>query len=204
MRDGIVIKQHKGWNTKQVWVHGHLAMQYRRVPKHVGFVSPMVNDENQDLCGGIARHDRPREMVVIVDRVLAGLKPLGSTVFFGVEAAGPSIDRVVESKLPYSVYAVTGHHPYGSAEPWIFAEVCQRGTLREEFDLDALVAAYRRSGVAHAVADEVQGALPAFADRTLASFFGRFDTNCNPAWVTGLVLDYPIENTIACYYGGVA
>lgn len=204
MRDGIIIKEHKRWNTKQVWVHGYLAMQYRRVPKRVSFASPMVNDENQDLCGGIPRHERPREMAVIVDRVLSGLKPLGSTVFPGMDAAGPSIDQVAMSGLPYSVYAVQGHQPYGSTEPWIFVEVCQSGTLRDLFDLRAVTAAYSRSGVSHHVIDEIRGELPDFADRTLASFFGRFDTNCNPAWVTGLVLGYPIENTIACYYGGVA
>jgi hypothetical protein len=37
------------------------------------------------------------------------------------------------------------------------------------------------------------------ADRKLSSFFGGWDSPPLPLWLTGLILGYPVENTISIY-----
>ena len=39
----------------------------------------------------------------------------------------------------------------------------------------------------------------AFADRKLSSFFDGWDSPPLPLWLTGLILGYPVENTISLY-----
>ena len=203
MRDGIIIKEHQRWNTKQVWVRGYLMMQYRRVPKALRFASPMVNDTNQDLCGGWSRpeHDARGEGAIIVDRVLAGLKPLGDAHFPSRAAAEPHLARIAAAGLPHAVREVTHmRRPGDTGECPVAVEVCQRGTLGGLFDLDALVDAYGSNVVPPLLAYTVSEQSLKVADRTLESFFGRWDVPRVWPWVTGLVLGYPVENTIALGY----
>lgn len=204
MRDGIVIKEHRHWNTKQVWNQGHLMMSYARVPKTASFRSRLVNDANQDLCGGWRRpeHQMLGEGAVIVERVLAGLKPLGSGPFWGVEAAQPSIDWVAASGLPYTVFSRVGHFSSLGGEPATLVEVCQRGTVSELFDLPALVDDYL-GALGERVASVVRQEVLAFGTQRLESFLGCWEAHHIPAWLRGLILGYPLENTISICYGGV-
>jgi hypothetical protein len=39
----------------------------------------------------------------------------------------------------------------------------------------------------------------AYADRALSTFFDGWDSPPLPLWLTGLILGYPVENTIALY-----
>lgn len=38
-----------------------------------------------------------------------------------------------------------------------------------------------------------------FADRLLSTFFEEWDSPLLPTWLTGLILGYPVENTISLY-----
>ena len=38
-----------------------------------------------------------------------------------------------------------------------------------------------------------------YADRALSSFFDDWDSPPLPLWLTGLILGYPVENTISLY-----
>lgn len=188
-KHGIYIIEHRDWNTKQVWANGHLVMTYRRQPKQLRFRSPMVNDANQDLCGGWHVHDWDfDENAEIVQRVMAGLKP------FGVAHA---LDAAEAARLQRAARArgfdtkVFDHWQPGQRN----LAVAQPATLRELFDLDALLADYIANNVAHP--DALRDEFATYADHRLIDFAETYDDA--PMWVTGLVLGYPVENTISLY-----
>lgn len=85
-RHGVVIREHKHWNTKTVYNHGHVMRLYRRQPKTIQFRSPMVNDFNQHLCGGWSFADIPDNRAATVEQLVAGRKPFACITYFESQA----------------------------------------------------------------------------------------------------------------------
>lgn len=154
----------------------------------------MVNDANQDLCGGWSMSDSgfADDQDRILDRVARGLKPAGVLYYDSEEEANivsqvakekaGLLAKVVKTEIEFSVFVAT------------------KGTLEELFDLDALSDDYVDSG---AVSEDVmQSEMEEFADRQLISFSEGWDVEDVPPWVTGLILGYPVENTISLYLEG--
>ena len=62
-------------------------------------------------------------------------------------------------------------------------------------DLDALVTDYAPVITMELARNEIGS----FADMPLTTFFEGWDSPPLPLWLTGLILGYPIENTISLY-----
>ena len=192
-KHGIVIKAHKNWNTKQIWNNGYLMRTYRHLPKIVNFKSNMVNDFNQHLCGGWNFKDIEDENATTIQRVIDGLKPLG-TIY---SLDGNRGDLTKEEAHAIKNNLVTFRQPNTTNYRWYTLTVCRKGTLSKLFDLDSLMKDYQDNFPEYK--DRFVKEFNVFKNRELSSFFDAWDVDTVPIWVTGLILGYPIENTISCY-----
>jgi hypothetical protein len=182
-----------GLVKKYVYASGHLQTIYTGCPNPVelSFRSPMVNDDNQDLCGGWRRSDIVDEEQLILTRVLEGKKPLGNLSSWGKLAV-----EIPEEKkeVAFRRFTRTFNNSKTSVD---CLDVCRRGTLGELFDLESLATDYGRFLPHFKLGEEIQKS----ASIEMQSFLG--DKWDNHFWLTGLILGYPIENTMSRYYRNV-
>lgn len=75
-----------------------------------------------------------------------------------------------------------------------FITACRKGKLGKLFDLKTLKEDYKRSGI-DIDCDEV-------GHKKLSDFLKSWDVDKNPGWLAGLILGYPVENTISLYLEG--
>jgi len=173
---------------------------YTRVPpKPLRFSSPMVNDENQELCGGWFPEwllNYPGgTTAAIIDRVRGRQKPMGF-VWHNVETSQEEIDdfRTRVSSCRFHSPIVEQSHGFFHAAVW---EDDRR--LREMFDLRALTEDYNQW-----VGGEVPDLVWDYERARLSDFTEKWDTTDGvPLCITGLILGYPVENTISLYNGGI-
>lgn len=161
---------------------------YRRVPKNLLFSSDMHSNENQDLCGGWGRPPWDAEL----QQVILRRKPFGwicepddrsQHIAERAEAAG--------LHLNISEPRASGH--YAGYRDF---EFCQRGHLVDLFDLNALARDYVRELPGVVLPAEIC----AHAHNEMTCYFhNQWDSPPQPLWLTGLILGYPLENTIAVY-----
>ena len=192
-KHGVQIIEHKDWNTKQVWNRGHLMMTYRYVPKKIHFKNKMVNDKNQDLCGGWFMDDCgfEEQQMRLIDRVGAGLKPMG-VLHYDSRPLAFQVANAIRNGTNLDV-KVTKTHNYEVA-------LAQHGTLVELFDLDALALDYIDNGIFTSA--DMARMVTKYSHHRLIDFSEGWDVEDIPAWVTGLILGYPVENTISLYRMG--
>lgn len=76
-------------------------------------------------------------------------------------------------------------------------EVCQPIRLRDIGDLALLKRDYNALG--ETIQGRITWEIDQKADFPLSSFFGKWDIEYPPLWLTGLLLGYPVENTISLY-----
>jgi len=188
-RGGVEIIHHKAWNTKKYYTRsGHLARIYRRVPQRVKFKSKMVNDGNQHLCGGWSYFDSDSDE--IERRLVSGRKPLGSMADWSKPAAEARAKRLRDAGL----VATVGRNKF--IDGLWNVEACQDITVGEIGSLEDLLLDY---GTAMpAMFGVIRGALEVCENARLASFLNGKWESAHPC-VTGLILGYPIENTISLY-----
>lgn len=193
-RSGVDVIEHKAWNTKKYYTFsGFLARTYRRVPKRVRFKSKMVNDANQHLCGGWTFFGYDNESDEIERRLIAGRKPLGSMADWSKDKADERAKRLKAAGLVAKVSR--NKHIKGL---WN-VEACQDIRVRDIGDLGLLIGDYTSS--VPAFTPEFNAEFVKHGSRRLASFLGgRWDIGDCPPWLTGLILGYPIENTISLYF----
>lgn len=191
---GVDVIEHKAWNTKRYYtVAGYLARIYRRVPKRVRFKSRMVNDANQHLCGGWTYFGYENDSDEIERRLIAGRKPMGSMCDWSKAAADDRAKRLRAAGLVAKVSR--NAHIKGL---WNI-EACHDIRVRDIGDLGALIGDYTAS--VPAFTPEFNAEFLKHGSRKLSSFLGgRWDIENCPLWLTGLVLGYPIENTISLYF----
>jgi hypothetical protein len=185
-RHGIYICEGACWNTKTVYDQGRVVDVYRRVPKLIRFRSPMVNDFNQNLWTQHPTSDIPDINEAIVQQLLQGKKPLGEAQFHDEIKAADAAQRLCEAGLLVNRQSWKGedHVTYS-------IEACHDLRLRDLGSLQDLRADYTSAGLPFRSEKYHAG-------RTLASYFGgKWNSDRTPQWVTGLVLGYPIENTIS-------
>jgi hypothetical protein len=205
--DGVEITQHKNWNTKKIRNRqGYVVMTYRRVPKQLHFKHPMINDANQNLCGGWYLIDAHKTREVTLDRVIDGLKPFGVINFRtsswdtpeAIDADRVSAERAArvahEHGLDARVLPQYLRDRPGVIWAWKTV-VAQKTTLRELFDLRALALDYIDNGIYQP--EYIAASMSQYADRRLIDFAEGWDWEDVPPWLTGLLLGYPIENTIS-------
>lgn len=183
-KHGIVIREHKHWNTKTIYNDGYLMMRYGHVPKTILFQSPMVSDLNQHLCGRWSMSDIDTEQTLIA-QLTQQRKPFG-TIYFRIH------DEAVEMQnfLHQHGLVTTIQPREKSFFPFL---ACQPIRLSDIGDLDVLITDYRNARID--IAEEVNH----YADWQLQDFFDGWDIDDVPKWLTGLILGYPIENTISLY-----
>lgn len=179
----IKIIEHKNWNTKKVYGKSgqFLMITYFRCPKHLLFKNKMVNDDNQHLCGGWGYFkDNNAE---IWKRVKKGLKPMG-TLHFWAEDEAKALAMFKEIKKEGKKF----HSLYKKRKDRITILVSVRGKMKDLFDLDSLIKDYANIDI------DIEEDVQAVANMEINKFFEDWDNN---DWLTGLILGYPIENTMA-------
>lgn len=199
-KHGIHIREHKRWNTKTVYNRGHVMRIYRRQPKALKFESPMVNDFNQHLCGGWGMPEVGDVGHATIDQLVNKRKPFASITYFAEQkdAAMEAVDRLADAGLVGEVHRRRFSRP-GWKEGYVWdvlaaqdIRVCDIG------DMEALIADYTPVLGEESARTQIEY----FADHQLEDFFDGWDTPPLPCWLTGLILGYPIENTISIYMEG--
>jgi hypothetical protein len=196
--DIVLVKDKDGYYTKHIYRNGWRMVTYRGCPYDITFKSPMINDDNQDLCNGWTRRswipEGGCEADIIVDRVLQGLKPMG--IIHGWEKYGMTNFYNNWHKLKADSTIVISHttRTFNNSTMHDLA-FCRPGELGHIFDLKALAEDYNKQGLDTAF-EEILQALK--KGTRIEEYLVDYD---NHDWLTGLILGYPIENTIsACYY----
>jgi len=187
-KHGIFIKEGKFFNIKMIYNQGKKLYQYDFIPKKIYFKSPMINDFNQHLSGGWYVAEMPTEEDVkkqIFQRTINRKKP------FGVLCQ----NTLEEAKQYCEVEKLKGLFcEYQKREKGYQVILGQKGNLNDLFDLEALKKDYSDF-------DDIVKEIGAKKYKKLSEYIDTWDTELGAKlWETGLILGYPIENTLSLYY----
>lgn len=202
-KHGVIVTAGKTHNTKTIWNRGHRMITYRRQPRRIRFKSKMVNDKNQHLCGGWSFAGLENNNLWIERQLIAGRKPLGVMFFWKQELEDGEDIACAERLRAAGLVVRTGP---GFVDGTRIVEGCQDIRVSEIGDMGDLIADYIESGaIPEEDIDDLCAEFNRYSPRKLKSFMGKkWDADHNPLWVTGLILGYPIENTISCYQDAVS
>lgn len=198
-KHGVIVTSGKQFKTKTIWNRGHRMVTYRNQPLRIRFRSKMVNDKNQHLCGGWFFAGLENTNLWIERQLIVGRKPLGVMFFWNDERdeSGECAERLKAAGL----IVRTGP---GFTDGTRIVEACHDIRVGDLGDLGDLFADYAESLITE-YEDDLREEFNRHAGRRLRSFLGKkWDTEHNPLWLTGLILGYPVENTISCYHGAVS
>lgn len=200
-KHGVIVTVGGKHNTKTVWNRGYRMITYRRQPRRIRFRSKMVNDKNQHLCGGWSFSGLENNNLWIERQLVAGRKPLGVMFFWG-DAIDCREDIACAKRLKAAgLVARTGP---GFVPGTRIVEACHDIKVGDIGDCGDLFADYVEARIP-VDEDELRGEFNLYMRRRLKSFLGKkWDAKHNPLWVTGLILGYPVENTISCYLDAVS
>ena len=188
-QDGVVFKKRRsGKIDKEIYTFGYLQRRYKDIPQNLKFKSPMVNDINQDLCGGWFTEEWPTPKAIyyaIVSRIIAGQKPLGE-IFVDTEDELMTIEKIAtRHKLNFTV-------KYRKSWDDCQVRISRKGKLKDLFDMDSLCNDYAKNNLIWCVQE-----LTGYADADMITFHDEEEfTFDNHYPLTGLILGYPVENTI--------
>lgn len=200
-KHGVIVTVGGKHNTKTVWNRGYRMIAYRRQPRRIRFKSKMLNDKNQHLCGGWSFAGLERENRWIERQLIAGRKPLGAMVFWG---SGPDEGEDIACAERLRAAGLIVRVGPGFAEGTRLVEACHDIRVADIGDIGELLADYVKALIPE-YEDDLRDEFKQYGSRKLRSFLGkRWDTDHNPLWVTGLILGYPVENTISCYHEAVS
>ncbi len=190
-KHGVIVTEYKHWNTKKIYNEGHLMRAYRRQPKQIRFRSPMVNDFNQHLCGGWTMRGLGDENSLICDQLVAGRKPLGIATYSPehLDSAKKQQERLLANGL---IVKLKRRHWCAGRYLWDLS-ACQNLRIGDIGSLDDLAEDYRDAGIN-------TGNMKPYEAKHLKTRMDCSDIPDSPLWLTGLVLGYPVENTISIYY----
>jgi len=186
VKHGVYIKEHKKFNHKTIYYNGHIMTTYSRIPKSISFKSKMVNDENQHFCGGWAWDNTTDED--LIQRIVNKLKPFG-VMFFNLPDQQQFM-RIINIGLRPDILL----HLKPMLSKSCQLMVCQEGIMGELFNLQALQNDYADNGI--------KINIKSIANKELKNYFHGWDVEDVQPWETGLILGYPVENTISLYLEG--
>ena len=152
-----------------------------KIKKKLTYNHPAINDENQDLCNGWFTH--PSIEFEEVDRVLLGLKPMGISHSSNLDDVKNKAKECEEKGFLTS---------YTSWKGTYALHVSPRGKLRDFFDMDAIAKEYQQFGLTCAVTDILKN-----KETDFEAFHNDKYGKHGMVAITGLILGYPIENTIS-------
>ena len=188
-KHGIILKKYQ---SKMIYNQGYLLVNYDYQPLSIGFKNEMVNDMNQHFCGGWSLTDVDLSNEALLERVLQGKKPMAVLSAWKKEDLEFVAGRVDDTKY----YSDSGQYELTGA---FYTIVAVKGKLKDLFDLPLLFRTYKENDI-HIDIEEHE-------NKTLKDFFSDWDAQDADSeidtWVTGLILGYPIQNTISIYRDGV-
>ena len=214
MKGGIVTMD-QGWRfeervrvsrMRRVGPIGNVHATYRWPRRLPRVQSDLLSWDNLDLCGGWGPL-RPADEATPIARVLAGLKPVGLSVFY-VEADGdppawqrPEADRIRE--LAGTAAASPGFRVTWRSMPWSQASTLERvlvardAPFGELYDLGAIASFYDEAGL------RVARDVASLRDRPVQSgwMWERSAETDLELVACGLALGYPLESTAALLLG---
>lgn len=170
-------------------------MVYKNIPspQNLKFQSKFVNDFNQHLCNGWFHPDicstGNQRSILVIERVIAGQKPFGNVLTGLGEDNSDAVILELLNKARTDGFIVTNekHHWEGCTTHSISIS----GKLNEVFNLEALKYDYKVNGFDPDVFDT-------YKNIDLNEFHtNKYDVKYHPIEITGLILGYPIENTIS-------
>lgn len=195
VKHGVHIREHKQWNTKTIYNNGHVMRIYRRQPKIIRFRSQMVNDFNQHLCGGWSLSDIEDKEEATVNQLIQRRKPFASITYRHDQSERARRDRKrLEDAGLVAQLQRRDWQGWNCDHVWDVL-ACHDIRVCDIGDLDALVTDYSPVFTMELARNEIES----FADVPLTAFFEGWDSPPLPLWLTGLILGYPIENTISLY-----
>jgi hypothetical protein len=201
-KHGVIVTAGKQFKTKTIWNRGHRMVTYRKQPLRIRCKSRMVNDANQNLCGGWFMDGATGDTInrEIEKRLIAGKKPLGIMVFWEEDATEAKACAARLKAAGLIVRTSTGWR-HGQR----IVEACHDIRVGEIGDMGDLIADYIESGaIPDGNIDALGKEFNILSCRKLKSFLGgKWDIEDCPPWLTGLILGYPVENTISLYHGEV-
>ena len=164
--------------------NGYVLMIYKNIPKSINFKHKAVNDYNQYLCGGWFVYDHTE--FEEIDRVEQGLKPVGVSHSYDLIDVTLKMINLIDKGFLVS-YTTRLYHDKNMYH--VTASVT--GKLKDYFDMDTLATDYENNGINfHEIMKYKNANFSEFHN-------GKFDHH--PMEITGLILGYPIENTIALF-----
>lgn len=191
-KHGIHIQVGKKTQTKKIYNNGYLMVRYFFQPHHLDFKSDMINDMNQHFCGGWTMSGIDSSKSALLKRVLNKEKPLAIIFESEKEDLEKYLPNIDSEKFYFKVF----RNPT-TMSPHI--AVSQKGKMKDLFDLATLKKDYEDNGISIDV-KKVE-------NKTLEEYFDDWDAQDSYSkieyWETGLILGYPIENTISLYRGGI-
>ena len=189
MKHGVVIAEGNRWNTKRIYNNGFVLGTYRKLPKQIRFRSEMVNDFNQHLCGGWFLSDIPDQIQAIVGQLVSKRKPFGSIGALGE----PNLEKIEAFQSTLSKAGLETRVEQDDSSWELLA--CHPIRVRDIGDLSALKEDYVQN-LSREWSQDIAAQIDDYADAELSSFFDGWDSPPLALPLTGLVLGYPIENTV--------
>lgn len=181
-KHGIYITEHKNWSTKKIFNKGYLMHTYHHQPKKIYFKSPMVNDINQHYCGGWFMEDVKYDNMSLVKRVLYGYKPMADLLYPEHEE-NMKIRKICKDNYLWW---------YDDGKNFM---ISRKGQILDLFDIAALYRDYCEAGITIELIDIYEKGFQDF----MGDNWDFQDNNNTDPWITGLLMGYPIENTISLY-----
>ena len=162
---------------------GYLLMLYSRIPDKIKFKHPAVNDYNQHLCGGWTVY--PHREFEEIDRVVNGLKPVG--ISHSKNLLELTRRAILYTSKGFLVSHVKNPHIKGMYD----ITVSVAGKLKDYFNMETLAKDYKRCGISGSN-------IKKYKNIDFGEFhYNKYDIEYHPDEITGLILGYPIENTIS-------
>jgi hypothetical protein len=169
---------------KQIRNGKYVLLTYKNIPRDIQFKHPTINDYNQLLCGGFCF--LPDIEFEEVDRVVLGLKPVGISSTRELQKAQDKTKEIINKGFLCSFEKSKFNEFY-------FVTASPKGKLKDFFpDLEILAQDYERHNLkfwANIIRDCKELDFKVFHD--------NYNPDESPTCITGLILGYPIENTIS-------
>ncbi|WP_071396610.1 hypothetical protein [Bacillus tuaregi] len=204
---GFYRRDYKENHEMVVMSNGHSLCRYK-YPRgiNIPFHSPMVSWMNLTFCGGygvlLENGEYAGSNMRLFETVANGLKPIGF-IIVKINDLEEMIDKVKQSGLRYEISKIwTGDYEIGLAN---------QGEVKKYFDLNKLVSSYRlysdRIGY-DLLTPKDEESLLEINELELAYFIKGFDyaSSQKKNWehvLTGLLLGFPIESTVALLIGQI-
>lgn len=200
--DHIILFEFKKYFHKHIYSdadYKYCVRQYMRVPKNLKFKHPMINDDNQDLCGGwgLFKNTKP-DNEIILEKVLMGTKPMGIFYKNSAEEANEIIKEIDKNKF------FVEYIKRNNDENWGYEiNIATKDKLCNLFDLETLTQDYIDvfSNEFEDFDDDnykyFTNTIMQYKNYQLCNFFFQWDIDDLPIQIVGLILGFPIENTIS-------